>query len=202
MIINDLLKAKSIIVKKTPRGHDSFLINEAPSTQPQEMIDIEESINTSDSFLAEKCSPKGTSNNDQSETYPKNTQSTLSCHTSYLTPNITSEKVLTPSRLNTVNESETFIDDMYEKTRTLNLKKVSELQPILKSDFDKELQSFKNKCEKLASKSYANSINQIEILQKEIICKDHIINDLLTTIKNLTRESRLHPPIPKILMKP
>ena len=79
---------------------------------------------------------------------------------------------------------------MFEKTRTLNLKKeiVSELQLILKSDFDKELQSFKNKCEKLASKSYANSINQIEILQKEIIC--HIINDLLTTIKNLTRENR------------
>ena len=59
---------------------------------------------------------------------------------------------------------------MFEKTRTLNLKKkiVSELQLILKSDFDKELQSFKNKFEKLASKSYANSINQIEILQKEI----------------------------------
>ena len=98
------------------------------------MIDIEESINASDSFLAEKYAPKGTSNNDQSETYPKNTQSTPSCHTSYLTPNITSKKVLTPSRLNTVNESETFIDDMYEKTRTLNLKKeiVSELQLILK----------------------------------------------------------------------
>ena len=192
MIINDLLKAKSIIVKKTPQGHDSFFISEAPSTQPQEMIDIEESINASDSFLAEKCSPKGTSNNDQSETYPKNTQSTPSCHTSYFTPNITSKKVLTPSRLNTVNESETFTDDMFEKTRTLNFKKeiVSELQLILKFDFDKELQSFKNKCEKLASKSYANSINQIEILQKEIICKDHIINGLLTTIKNLTRENR------------
>ena len=174
MIINDLLKAKSIIVKKTPQGHDSFFINEAPSTQPQEIIDIEESINASDSFLSENCSPKGASNNDQSETCPKNTQSTPSC------------------RLNTVNESETFIDNMFEKTRTLNLKKeiISELQLILKSDFDKELQSFKNKCEKLASKSYANSINQIEILQKEIICKDHIINDLLTTIKNLTRENR------------
>ena len=133
------------------------------------MIDIEESINASDSFLAEKCSPKGTSNNDQSETYAKNTQSTPSCHTSYFTPNITSKKVLTPSRLNTVNESETFIDDMFEKTRTLNLKKeiVSELQLILKSDFDKDLQSFKNKCEKLASKSHTNSINQIEILQKK-----------------------------------
>ena len=81
---------------------------------------------------------------------------------------------------------------MFEKTRTLNLKKeiISELQLILKSDLDKELQSFKNKCEKLVSKSYANSINQIEILQKEIICKDHIINDLLTTIKNLKRENR------------
>ena len=81
---------------------------------------------------------------------------------------------------------------MFEKTRTLNLKKeiVSELQLILKYDFDKELQSFKNKCEKLASMSNANSINQIEILQKEIICKDHIINDLLTTIKDLTRENR------------
>ena len=150
MIINDLLKAKSIIVKKTPQGHDSFFINEAPSTQPQEMIDIEESINASDIFLAEKCSPKGTSNNDQSETYPKYSQSTPSCHTSYFTANITSKKVLTPSRLNTVNESETFIDDMFEKTRTLNLKKeiVLELQLILKSDFDKELQSFKNKCDK------------------------------------------------------
>ena len=207
MIINDLLKAKSIIVKKTSQGHDSFFINEAPSTQPQEMIDIEESINASDSLLAEKCSPKGTSKNDQSETYPKITQSTPSCHTSYFTPNITSKKVSTPSRLNTVNESETFIDDMFENTRTLNLKKeiVSELQLILKSDFDKELQSFKNKCEKLASKSYANSINQIEILQKEIICKDHIINDLLTTIKNLTRENRntisTSPTDIKILMK-
>ena len=105
MIINDLLKAKSIIVKKTPQGHDSFFINEAPSTQPQEIIDIEESINASDSFLSENCSPKGASNNDQSETCPKNTQSTPSC------------------RLNTVNESETFIDNMFEKTRTLNLKK-------------------------------------------------------------------------------
>ena len=49
---------------------------------------------------------------------------------------------------------------MFEKTRTLNLKKeiISELQLILKSDLDKELQSFKNKCEKLVLKSYANSI--------------------------------------------
>ena len=81
---------------------------------------------------------------------------------------------------------------MFDKTRTLNLEKeiISELQLILKSDLDKELQSFKNKCAKLVSKSYANSVNQIEILQKEIICKYHIINDFLTTIKNLTTENR------------
>ena len=96
MIINDLLKAKSIIVKKTPQGHDSFFINEAPSTQPQEIIDIEESITASDTFLSENCSPKGASNNDQSETCPKNTQSTQS-----------TQSVLTRENRNTISTSPT-----------------------------------------------------------------------------------------------
>ena len=191
LIVNDLLETKTITTKKNPDGHDSFFINET-----QEIIDLRESTNGSDSLLAENCSPNGNCNNDQNETLLKNAE-TPSCHT-HFTPNIMSKKILTPSRLHTINESETLLDDMFEKTKTLNLKNeiISELKLCLKSHFDNELQSFKKKCEKLVSKSYSNSINQIESLRKEILCKDQIISDLLTTIKNITKEDQRSETIP------
>ena len=64
---------------------------------------------------------------------------------------------------------------------------ISELQKSIQKHFQNELSIFNTKCEKLVSKSYADSMVYIEKLEKEIRNKDQIVNHLLVSLENLTR---------------
>ena len=83
---------------------------------------------------------------------------------------------------------------MFEKMKMVNLKTdiITTLRRDLKFEFEKELEQFKTKCEKLVALSYSNSRQHIENLKKEIEFKDITINHLLTSLTNLTKDIKLN----------
>ena len=88
---------------------------------------------------------------------------------------------------NDIKESETLIDEMFEKTKFLNLKNelINEINQNLEMRFKNELLAFKGKCEKFVQQSYLNSKIYIQKLEEEINHKDKIINDLLICLQNI-----------------
>ena len=88
-----------------------------------------------------------------------------------------------------IRETESLADNMFEKLKVDGIKKeiMSELQKSVENFFQNELSVFKEKCEELVSKSYANGMIHIEKLEKEIKNKDQIINHLLVSLESLTR---------------
>ena len=88
-----------------------------------------------------------------------------------------------------IRETESLADNMFEKLKVDGIKKeiMSELQKSIENLFRNELSVFKEKCEELVSKSYANGMVHIEKLEKEIKSKDQIINHLLVSLESLTR---------------
>ena len=78
---------------------------------------------------------------------------------------------------------------MFEKLKVDGIKKeiLSELQKSTEFFFQNNLSVFKEKCEELVSKSYANGMVHVEKLEKEIKSKDQIINHLLVSLESLTR---------------
>ena len=59
--------------------------------------------------------------------------------------------------------------------------------------FQKELATFKNKCEKLITMSYENSKIHVENLEKEIRRKDSIIDQLLRDLQKISTQGNFHP---------
>ena len=59
--------------------------------------------------------------------------------------------------------------------------------------FQKELTTFKSKCEKLITISYENSKIHVENLEKEIRRKDNIIDQLLVDLQKMSTQSARHP---------
>ena len=78
---------------------------------------------------------------------------------------------------------------MFGKLKVNGIKKeiMSELQKSIENFFQSGLSVFKEKCEELVSKSYANGMVHMEKLEKEIKSKDQIINHLLLSLESLTR---------------
>ena len=72
------------------------------------------------------------------------------------------------------------------KIESLKTETVSSLESAISLLFQKELNTIKDKCEKLMHKSYSNYISQIDNLIKEIESKDEIISKLSTTLNNIT----------------
>ena len=58
--------------------------------------------------------------------------------------------------------------------------------------FQKKLATFKDKCEKLITMSYENSKIRIENLEKEIRCKDSIIDQLLLNLQKISTQHNYH----------
>ena len=58
--------------------------------------------------------------------------------------------------------------------------------------FQKELATFKNKCEKLITMSYKNSKIHVENLEKEIKRKDSIIDQLLLDLQIISKQRSCH----------
>ena len=85
-------------------------------------------------------------------------------------------------------ESQTFNDNISEKMKTESLKTeiISSLESAISSLFKKELNTMKDKCEKLIQNSYSNYICQIDNLRKEIENKDEINNKLSAALNNIT----------------
>ena len=88
-----------------------------------------------------------------------------------------------------IRETESLADNMFEKLKVDGIKKeiLSELQKSTEFFFQNNLSVFKEKCEELVSKSYANGMVHVEKLEKEIKSKDQIINHLLVSLESLTR---------------
>ena len=59
--------------------------------------------------------------------------------------------------------------------------------------FQNELTTFKNKCEKLLTMSYENSKTRVKNLEKEIICKVSIIDQLLLDLQKISAQRSCHP---------
>ena len=66
-----------------------------------------------------------------------------------------------------IKETESLTDNTFEKLKVIDIKKeiISELQDSIEKHFQNELSMFKAKCERLVSKSYANT----ETLEKRNI---------------------------------
>ena len=63
---------------------------------------------------------------------------------------------------------------------------MSEVQKGVENFIQNELSLYKEKCEELVSKSYANGMVYIEKLEKEAKSKDQIINNPLVSLESLT----------------
>ena len=86
------------------------------------------------------------------------------------------------------NTPEKYIDSVYEKLKIHNLKEdiLQNVRNNIRVICDKELSAFKCKCEDLIEKSITRYDRQILHLQDELKSKDKIINQLLTTLGNIT----------------
>ena len=71
------------------------------------------------------------------------------------------------------------------KLKSLKTEIIFSLESTISSLFQKELNTMKDKCEKLIQNSYSNYICQINNLRKEIESKDEIINKLSTALNNI-----------------
>ena len=85
-----------------------------------------------------------------------------------------------------IADSETLIDEMFEKIKFENLKKelIGEINQSLGIRFQNELVAFKDKCEKIVQLSYLNSKIYIQKLEEEISHKNQTINELLICLQN------------------
>ena len=88
-----------------------------------------------------------------------------------------------------IKETEALAYNMFEKPKVDGIKEeiMPELQKSIENFFQNELSVFKEKCEELVSKSYANGMVHIEKLEKETKSKDQITNNLFVSIERLTR---------------
>ena len=90
-------------------------------------------------------------------------------------------------------ESEIFTKDIFEITEIENLKTeiISPLETTVSIFFQKELNTLKDKCEKLKQNSYSNYKDQINKLRKEIANKDEFISELSATLNSFTNNLAL-----------
>ena len=104
------------------------------------------------------------------------------------TPNLPQKDINSKESVRRIMESQTFSDNISEKMKFESLKTeiISSLESIISSLFQKELNTVKDKCEKLIQNSYSNYICQIDNLRKKIENKDEIISKLSATFNNIT----------------
>ena len=112
------------------------------------------------------------------------------------TPNLPQKDTNSKESVRRIMESQTFNDNISEKMKIESLKTeiMSSLESTISSLFQKELNTMKDKCEKLIQNSYSNYICQIDNLRKEIENKDEIINKLSTALNNITKNLILKSP--------
>ena len=105
------------------------------------------------------------------------------------TPNLPQKDTNSKESVRRIMESQTFNDNISEKMKIESLKTeiMSSLESTISSLFQKELNTMKDKCEKLIQNSYSNYICQIDNLRKEIENKDEIINKLSTALNNINK---------------
>ena len=107
------------------------------------------------------------------------------------TPNLPQKYINSKESVRRIVESEKFNDNISEKMEIENLK--TEVIPSLESTisflFQKELNTLKDKCEKLMQNSYSNYKGHMDNLRKEIENKDEIISKIPATLYNITNNS-------------
>ena len=87
------------------------------------------------------------------------------------------------------NESEKYIDEIYEKVKIESFKNniFLNLQKNIKDLFDKEFDCFKVKCEELIKESTSRQNDQISNLQEQLKSKDKEIHQLLALLGTVTK---------------
>ena len=87
------------------------------------------------------------------------------------------------------NESEKYIDEIYEKVKIESFKNniLLNLQKNIKDLFDKEFDCFKVKCEELIKESTSRQNDQISNLQEQLKSKDKEIHQLLALLGTVTK---------------
>ena len=103
------------------------------------------------------------------------------------TPNLPQKDINSKKSVRRIMESQTFNDKISENMKIESLKTeiISSLESTISSLFQKELNTMKDKCEKLKQNSYSNYMCQIDNLRNEIENKDEIINKLSATLNAL-----------------
>ena len=86
------------------------------------------------------------------------------------TPNLPQKDINSKESVKRIMESQTFNGNISEKMKIESLKTeiISSLESTISSLFQKELNTMKDKWEKLIQNSYSNYICQIDNLRKEI----------------------------------
>ena len=105
------------------------------------------------------------------------------------TPKLPQKDINSKESVTRIIESERFIDNISEKMKIEILK-----TETISSLFQKELNTLRDKCEKLMKNSNSNDISQIDNLRKEIENKDEIISKLSATLNNITNNLLLKDP--------
>ena len=185
--INELI-IQGKIVNKPNRNDDSYRVNESIVDFNIEQLE-DSSLSGSDlSFIPPNT--KQSSSIESVNTPRKPTNNILG------TPNFPQKNINSKESVRRIMESQTFNDNISEKMKIESRKTgiISSLESTISSLFQKELNTMKDKCEKLIQNSYSNYICQIDNLRKEIKNKDEIINKLSTALNSITNNVILKNP--------
>ena len=112
------------------------------------------------------------------------------------TLNLPQKDINSKESVRRIMESQTFTGNILEKIKIESLKTeiISSLESTISSLFQKELNTMKDKCEKLIQNSYSNYLCQIDNFRKEIENKVEIINKLSAALNNITNNLLLKNP--------
>ena len=184
--INELI-IQGKIVNKPNRNDDSYRVNDSIVDFNIEQLEY--------SSLPGNDLPFATSNTKQSSSTESVNTPRKPINNIPETPNLPQKDINSKESVRRIMESQTFNDNISQKIKieSLKTKIISSLESTISSLFQKELNTMKDKCEKLIQNSYSNYICQIDNLRKEIENKDEIINKLSAALNNITNNLLLKP---------
>ena len=185
--INELI-IQGKIVNKPNRNDDSYRVNESIVDLNIEQLEY--------SSLTENDLSFATPNTKQSSSIESVNTPKKPINNIPETSNLPQKDSNSKESVRIIMESQTFNDNIFEKMKIESLKTeiISSLESTISSLFQKELNTMKDKCEKLIQNSYSNYICQIDNSRKETENKDKIISKLPAALNNITKNLLLKNP--------
>ena len=149
--LHDRLILQGKIMNKPNRNNDSYRVNES-------IVDV--NIEQLEYFsLPGRGLSFATPNTEQSSSIESMNTPRKPINNIPETPNLPQKNINSKESVRRIMESQTFNDDISEKMKIESLKTeiISSLESTISSLFRKELNTMKDKCEKLIQNSYSNS---------------------------------------------